>query len=105
MTQASGKAWDFTLWQRTQKPQVRDLLNTWLLESRAGRPLALDVPWLGRRRLQAIVERGKDQRPPNPELEGYTDGRRLAGAPVQRLIPGPRPVQERSPLPPVRQVA
>jgi hypothetical protein len=65
---ATDKPWDFRRWQRTGKPEVRELLNTWLLHRSGGVPIALDTPWLARRQLARVVETGYDQPRPNPHL-------------------------------------
>lgn len=59
--------WDLRHWQMVHKPEVRREVNDWMLAARPGRPLALDVGWLGRRRLHAVLAAGDDQPRPNPE--------------------------------------
>jgi hypothetical protein len=66
---ASDAPWDFRRWQRTGKPQVRAQLNTWLLQRQAGQPMALDAPWLARRRVCEVAALGDDQPQPNPHLQ------------------------------------
>ncbi|RDD62827.1 gamma-glutamylcyclotransferase family protein [Ferruginivarius sediminum] len=65
---ASREPWDLQAWQRHDKPAVRRLMQNWLLHVDGGRPLALDAPWLSRRRLWAAVRLGNDQPRPNPHL-------------------------------------
>jgi hypothetical protein len=45
------------------------MLNTWLMHRGDGVPIALDTPWLARRRLQDVVRQGADQPRPNPHLD------------------------------------
>jgi hypothetical protein len=69
---ATREPWNFRRWQRTGKPEVREMLNTWLLHRGDGTPIALDTPWLARRRLGEVVRRGADQPRPNPHLDRRT---------------------------------
>jgi hypothetical protein len=66
---ATSQPWNFRRWQRTGKPEVREMLNTWLMHRGDGVPIALDTPWLARRRLQDVVRQGADQPRPNPHLD------------------------------------
>jgi len=68
---ASDKPWDFRRWQRVGKRQMRDALNSWLLERGrgSGAPLALDAPWAARRRMAAVLERPDPNPTPNPHLD------------------------------------
>jgi len=88
---ASHEPWDFEAWQRGRKPQVRRLLEYWLLESTAGRPLALDAAWRVRRRLTAIAEQGDDQPRPNPGLGNAMSDVTPGPESVPRLVPPPVP--------------
>ncbi len=102
---ASDDPWDFAAWQRGRKPQVRRLLEYWLLESTAGRPLALDAPWRVRRRLAAIAAAGDDQPRPNPELGTAMSEPAPGPESVSRLLSPPVPVAEAPPWPAPRKVA
>lgn len=75
---ATSASWDFRRWQRLEKPRVRRLMRNWLLESAPGRPLALDVSWRGRRRLNEIAVLGNDQPRPNPHLSACGEGEKEA---------------------------
>jgi hypothetical protein len=66
---AAGEPWDLGLWQRHDKPRVRWLLQNWLLQVEGGRPLALDAPWLSRRRLHEVIRQGGERSRPNPHLD------------------------------------
>ena len=66
---ATDQPWNFRRWQRTGKPAVREKLNTWLLSRGDGVPIALDTPWLARRRLADVIRHGADQPRPNPHLD------------------------------------
>jgi hypothetical protein len=66
---ASDEPWDFRRWQRTGKPQVREHLNTWLLQRRCGHPIALDAPWRARKKVREVAAAGRDQPRPNPHLD------------------------------------
>lgn len=61
--------WDLRRWQAVHKPAVRRDVKTWMLAVRPGQPLALDVGWRGRRRLDAVVAAGDDQPRPNADWD------------------------------------
>ncbi|SDG28343.1 Gamma-glutamyl cyclotransferase, AIG2-like [Limimonas halophila] len=63
-----AEGWDMRRWQAVHKPAVQREAKTWMLATRPGHPLALDVSWLGRRRLRDVVAGGDDQPQPNPDM-------------------------------------